>query len=113
MRWPDLKHLGPVGRGAVWALGLVLVAILINVLAIRLLGDVQAWSNWLRDHTLGLLLWRLGLYAALIYGWRWMRARLLQREPDAATRMHRAEWAGVTALVLLEVSNALSGPEAT
>lgn len=113
MRWPGFKHLRPLGRGAVWALGLVVAALLINVLAIRLLGDVQAWSNWLRDHTLGLLLWRLCIYAALIYGWRWMRARLLQREPDAAARLRRAEWAGVAALVLLEVSNALSGPEAT
>lgn len=113
MRWPDFKYLRPVGRGAVWALGLVVAAILINVLAIRLLGDAQAWSTWLRDHTLGLLLWRLCLYAALIYGWRWMRARLLQREPDATTRLRRAECAAVAALVLLEVSNALSGPEAT
>ena len=113
MRWSDLKHLRPLGRGAVWALGLVIAAILINVLAIRLLGDGQVWSNWLRDHTLGLLLWRLCLYAALIYGWRWMRARLLQREPDATTRLRCAECAGVAALVLLEVSNALSGSEAT
>lgn len=113
MRWPDVKYLRPLGRGAAWALGLVVATLLINVLAIRLLGDVQAWSNWLRNHTLGLLLWRLGLYAALIYGWHWMRTRLLQREPDAAARLRRAEWAGVAALVLLEVSNALSGPEAT
>lgn len=113
MRWPDLKYVRLLGRGAAWALSLVVAVILINVLAIRLLGDVQAWSNWLRDHTLGLLLWRLCLYAALIYGWRWMRARLLQREPDATTRLRRAECAGVAALVLLEVSNALSGPEAT
>lgn len=113
MRWPGLKHLRPVGRVAAWAMGLVFATILINVLAIRLLGDVQAWSNWLRDHTLGLLLWRLGLYAALLYGWRWMRARLLQREPEAAVRLRRAECAAVAALVLLEVSNTLSGTEAT
>lgn len=113
MRWPDLKHLRPVGHGAAWALGLVVAAILVNVLAIRLLGDVQAWSIWLHDHALGLLLWRLGLYAALICGWRWMRTRLLQREPNAAARLRRAEYAGVAALVLQEVSNALAGPEAT
>ncbi|AZC90207.1 hypothetical protein J1G36_11530 [Pseudomonas carnis] len=112
MRWSNLNYLRPVGRGVVWALGLVVATLLINVLAIRLLGDVQAWSDWLRDHTLGLLLWRLCLYAALIYGWRWLRARLLQREPDATARLRRAECAAVAALVLLEVSNALSGPEA-
>ncbi|AZE83361.1 hypothetical protein C4J98_1948 [Pseudomonas orientalis] len=113
MRWPDLKHLRHLGRGAAWALGLVVAALLINVLAIRLLGDVQAWSNWLRDHTLGLWLWRLCLYTALISGWRWMRARLLLREPDATARLRRAECAAVAALMLLEISNALSGPEAT
>lgn len=112
MRWPDLKYLRPVGRGALWGLALVLAAILINVLAVRLLGDVQAWSTWLRDHTLGLLLWRLGLYAALIYGWWRMRARLLRREPQSRQRLRRAEAAGIAALVLLELSNALSGSEA-
>ncbi|AZF53182.1 hypothetical protein C4J85_2697 [Pseudomonas sp. R4-34-07] len=112
MRWPDLKYLRPLGRGAVWVLGLLSATMLINVLAIRLLGDVQGWSNWLRDYAVGLLLWRLSLYAALICSWRWMRARLLQREPEAAARLCRAECAGIAALVLLEISNAFWGPEA-
>lgn len=112
MRWPDFNYLRPLGRGTAWVLGLVVAIILINVLAMRLLGDVQAWSGWLLDHALGLLLWRLALYALLLFGWRWMRARLLRREPDAATRLRRAECAGGAALVMLEVSNILSGPEA-
>ena len=112
MRWPDMKRLRPLGQGLLWSFGLVLAVILINLLAIRLLGDVHAWSTWLRDHTLGLLLWRLGLYAALIYGWWRMRARLLRREPQSRQRLRRAEAAGIAALVLLELSNALSGSEA-
>lgn len=86
--------------------------ILINVLAIQLLGDAQAWSNWLRNHALGLLLWRLGLYAALIYGWWRMRTRLLRRAPETSPRLRRAEVASIAALVLLEASNTLSGSEA-
>ena len=109
MRWPDLKLLRPLERGALWALGLVLTVILINVLAVRLLGDVQAWNAWLRDHALSLLLWRLGLYAALIYGWWRMRTQLLRREPESRQPLRRAEAAGIAAQVLLEVSYNLSG----
>lgn len=112
MRWPDLKYLRPLGRGVAWTLAMVFAVILINVLAIQLLGDVQTWSNWLRDHALGLLLWRLSLYVALIYGWWRMRARLLQREPETSPHLRRAETAGIAALVLLEVSNTLSSSEA-
>lgn len=113
MRWPDMKLLRSLGRGVLWTLGLVFAVILINLLAIRLLGDAQSWSHWLRDHARGLLLWRLGLYAALIYGWWRMRTRLLRRESDATQRLRRAEAAGIAALVLLEVSNGLSGSEAS
>ena len=113
MRWPDMKLLRPLGRGLLWIFSLVVVAILINLLAIRLLGDAQGWSHWLRDHALGLLLWRMGLYAALIYGWWRMRTRLLRHEPGPTQRLRRAEAAGIAALVLLEVSNGLFGSEAS
>lgn len=111
MRCSTFKYLRSLGRGVLWAFGVMIAAVLINLLATRLLDGVQAWIGWLRDHSLGLLIWRLCLYVALIYGWLWMRARLLQREPEAAQRLRRAEGAGVAALMLLEMVNAISRQE--
>lgn len=108
MRRPDLKYLRPLGHGLAWALWLLFAAVMVNVL-----GDMQSWRDWVRDHALGLQLWRMGLYAALIYGWWRMRARLLQREPENRPRLHRTEVAGIAALMLLEISNTLSGLEAS
>jgi len=50
--------------------------------------------------------WRLCLYAATIYGWRWMRRRLLAREvgDDARKRLIRSEAAAVMAVAALEIS---------
>jgi hypothetical protein len=50
--------------------------------------------------------WRLCLYGATVYGWVWMRRRLLAREEDAQARRRlvRSEIAGVVAIVALEAS---------
>jgi len=50
--------------------------------------------------------WRLCLYATTIYGWRWMRRRLLAREAgdDARKRLIRAEVAAMIAAAALEIS---------
>ena len=107
MHKPDLKYLRPLSNALAWALLLLIAAVMINVL-----GDMQSWHDWVRDHALGLLLWRLGLYAALIYGWLRMRTRLLLRAQETRPRLRRTEVAGIAALMLLEVSNLLSGLEA-
>lgn len=107
MHKPDLKYLRPLSNALAWALLLLMAAVMINVL-----GDMQSWRGWVRDHALSLLLWRMGLYAALIYGWWRMRARLLLRAPETRPRLRRTEAAGIAALVLLEVGNALSSLEA-
>ncbi|WP_248747352.1 hypothetical protein [Pseudomonas sp. MWU12-2037] len=108
-----IRHMSTGARIALWVSILILTGILINLLAIRLMGDAQAWRHWLDKHTTDLLIWRLCLYTLLIYGWCSMRTRLLQHQPEAARRLCRAEWAGATALALLEISNALSNAEAT
>ena len=107
MRRPDLKYLRPLGHALIWVLWLLFAAVMVNVL-----GDMQSWRSWVRDHALGLLLWRLGLYAALIYGWLRMRTRLLLRGAEIRPSLRRIEVAGIAALVLLEISNILSGLEA-
>lgn len=107
MHKPDLKYLRPLSNALAWALLLLMVAVMINVL-----GDMQYWRGWVRDHALGLLLWRMGLYAVLIYSWLRIRTRLLLRGAQIRPRLRRTEVAGIAALVLLEISNILSSLEA-
>jgi len=77
-----------------------------NILGIYLLGSIDDWQHWLSAAAGYFLVWRLCLYAATIYGWRWMRRRLLAREAggDARKRLIRAELAAVIAIVALEIS---------
>jgi hypothetical protein len=76
----------------------------INLAGIRLLGNIDGWSRWMRGHTAYFLIWRLCLYTATGYGWWWMRRRLRQREtsPESQRRLLRTEIAAVLAIVLLE-----------
>lgn len=96
-------------RLLVWGLGLTAFGLLINLIAGAVLGDFVTWHNWVREHANGLFLWRLSLYATLIYAWWRMRNRLLQREPQVANRLQRTEAAAIVALTMLEVANAVAG----
>jgi hypothetical protein len=89
-----------------WALLTMAVAAFVNVAGVHALGGVEGWERWLRAHAGHFFVWRLGLYAATAYGWRRMRQRLRQDEPDAEARrrLWRAEIAAVIALVALEAS---------
>ncbi|WP_397458516.1 hypothetical protein AB3464_28570 [Pseudomonas asplenii] len=107
------RHLSAGAKAVIWLSALILLTGLFNLLAIQMLGNIQQWNTWLQEHATAFLIWRLGLYGVLSYGWCWMRARLLRRQPEASQRLRRAECAGIAALVLLEVSNALAaGSEA-
>ena len=77
-----------------------------NLIGIRMAGDVVAWEQWLRRHSLWFLIWRLALYAGIATGWIWMRRRVLAREPDSTTgqRLRRLEIAAMAAFVVLEAS---------
>src|SRR3546814_4133573 len=44
------------------------------------------FRSWLADVSGFFLVWRLSLYGATVYGWVWMRRRLLARQPDSQTR---------------------------
>jgi len=63
-----------------------------NILGIWVLGSINDWQHWLD--------------AATVYGWRWMRQRLLARESgdDARKRLIRSEAAAVIAVSALEIS---------
>jgi hypothetical protein len=98
-----------VGLGLLWALLVAGIAVAINVIGIGVVGSVAGWERWLSAHSLHFLVGRLLLYAATAVGWRWMRARLHEREPEpeAGQRLRRAEVAAVVAVVLLEASQLL------
>lgn len=95
-------------RQLVWAfcLGLVVlfIAALVNVIGIRVAGDVNGWARWLTAHREYFLAWRLALYAATGCGWWWMRTRVIQREPNARLGLQRAEIAAIVVIFALELS---------
>jgi hypothetical protein len=82
----------------------VLVAAGINLVGIRLLGDIDGWTRWLDERAGYFLVWRLCLYGATVYGWIWMRRRLRARDPSAETGLRRAEIGAVATIAMLELS---------
>ncbi|WP_066267400.1 hypothetical protein [Hydrogenophaga palleronii] len=93
-------------RALAWAVVLLSLAVAANVAGIYLVGSVAGWERWMSASAGYFLAWRICLYAATVYGWLWMRRRLLAREsaPDARRRLVRAEIAGAIAIVALEAS---------
>ena len=87
-------------------LGLICVAVAINAIGIRIVGDVETWRDWLEHHRLHFFVWRLALYVLTAWGWWWMHKRIRAREPnpESRTRLRRAEIAAVCTIVLLETS---------
>jgi hypothetical protein len=94
--------------GLLWVVVIITAMILVNIAGIVWLGDIQSWERWLKNNAPLFLIWRLLLYAATVYGWLWMRKRLVQREADAANKLKPAEICAVAAIVLLEVTNGLA-----
>lgn len=88
----------------------VIVAMAVNVVGIRLMGDIPAWEIWLRKQAGVFFVWRLFLYAGTTWGWLWMRRRVLKREPSPETkaRLRRIEWCALASIVMLEVTNWLN-----
>lgn len=103
LAWLFDRRLGWV---LLWLAAIVCVAVSVNLVGVRLAGDVEAWSRWLQAHAGHFLVWRLCLYGATAYGWWWMRQRLRQREPSQETRLRllRTEIAAVVAIAALEGS---------
>lgn len=93
-------------KALAWAIVLLGLAVAANVTGIYLVGSVAGWERWMSASAGYFLAWRICLYAATVYGWLWMRRRLLTREAssDARHRLVRVEVAGVIASVALEAS---------
>jgi len=79
---------------------------MINLFGIRLAGSVDRWQQWMSERAGFFFLWRLLLYTLTVYGWLWMRRRLLKREPDrtAHQRLLRMEVAAALSILALEIS---------
>lgn len=100
------KWVRQLSSALLWALGIVIVGAVISFLGIRLLGSVQGFESWLKDHRFQLLAWRLLLYAATVTGWHWMRRRVLLREPQDTTRarLRRCELSALAVILALEIA---------
>ncbi|MBB4131736.1 hypothetical protein [Xanthomonas sp. 3075] len=99
-----------LGIALLWTALAIGIAVAANVVGIRMLGGIDAWSHWLRAHAGYFFAWRLVLYGATAWGWRWMHLRLRQREAstEAFSRLQHTEIASVLVIALLEIS-ALNG----
>lgn len=104
--WPRWLFNRRVGKLLLWTVLLLVAALAANIAGIHYLGSVVDWERWLAEASGYFFLWRLCLYGATVYGWIWMRRRLLAREPgtEARRRLLRAEVAGVAGIVALEAS---------
>ncbi|MEI7252167.1 hypothetical protein [Pectobacterium versatile] len=93
-------------RVLLWTVLLLVITVTANVLGIYFAGSIVGWEHWLADAASYFLLWRVCLYGATVYGWLWMRRRLLLRDtsPDAQRRLIRTEASGIAALLVLEFS---------
>jgi len=93
-------------RALLWTVLLLALAVAANVAGIALIGSVEGWRQWMVNSSGYFRVWRLCLYGVTIYGWLWMRRRLLVRESDAQARhrLIRTEIAGVAAIAVLEIS---------
>ena len=94
----------PLPRALLGTLLLLSVAAAINVIGIRVVGDISGWSRWLKAHGYWFFLWRLCVYGLTAYCWWRMRERMCQREPGAENRLRRVEIAAVLTILTFEAA---------
>ena len=107
-------------KASKWRMAAILVAVVLAVACVIALtrhigvsiarvtqidADAVTWQQWLHDHALHFLIWRLFLYGATAGGWIWARRRKLQRFPtqEMAQQMLRTEVFVVALIVVFEV----------
>ena len=100
-----------LGIALLWTALAIGIAVAANLVGIRMLGSIDAWSQWLRAHAGYFLVWRVVLYATTARGWWWMRKHIRAREASCETslRLRRTEVASVLAVAVLEGSLLLRG----
>lgn len=91
------------GLVLLWAILLLVATVAANVVGIHLAGGIEGWQQWLTEHTGHFLAWRLLLYAGTVWGWLWMRHRVLACEPETGRHLLRAEIAAIATVAALEI----------
>ena len=89
-----------------WVLAALAVTVVVNLVGIRLVGDIAAWERWLGSHRGVFFAWRLCLYAGVAWAWWTMHRRVRAREPDRAARarLWRVELAAVLTVLTFETA---------
>lgn len=88
---------------------LLVVAWLISSAGTRMLGGVESWNTWLGDNYWSLLVWRGVIYAFLVKGWLWMKARAIARNDslECKSRLRRCEIMSIITVMAFELRNVL------
>ncbi|MBN3849437.1 hypothetical protein G3N58_21805 [Paraburkholderia sp. Ac-20342] len=107
-RRPVIPYRRLLGGLVLWALLLFILAFTFNVIGVYLAGSADAWLQWLEEHRLHLLVWRLCVYAVTAGGWIWARRRLLQRNPESRELVRFMERIALPWVLLMEISQWLS-----
>jgi hypothetical protein len=91
-------------RVLVWVVTAFVIAVVVNVVGIRLVGDIGTWERWLASHRAVFFAWRLCLYAGVVWSWWTMHRQICAREPDRAARarLWRVEIAAVLTVLTFE-----------
>lgn len=105
----DKRVLKQFLRGLLWVLLVIVVALGVCIAGVQVTGDIEQWESWLTKYAPVFLLWRLALYAGLIYGWLWMRKRVIAREQgQVKRRLLVSEFCALAVLIVMEVTNWLA-----
>lgn len=103
---------GWVRRAVIAALSMLMfgiLAILLQVVLMRVFGSVQGWQAWRADNYWPLLVWRLMIYLAVGVAWYRLKARVLIQESRG--RLTKVEIMAALLVVLIETCRLAFPPE--
>lgn len=100
-----IKH-GDIARTlALRSAAFLLATLIVALVGMQQTGGILAWGQWLDEHPGRFLLWRLALYAAVLWNWMWARRQLLAREPERREHARRSAALGLLMAATYELSH--------
>lgn len=85
---------------------LLVFSVMLGIAAVNHLGVFDTWLKWRESNYLQLLVWRLGLYAVIVYAWMKLKARLPVVEAGQPSKAQRIEFLVLLLFVIIEISKA-------